>query len=195
MRRDEASGESAGTSKRVPARRTSNATKSVKATATKSVKATATKPVKATTPAKAKAATPVKAAKTTKPLAGKVEAKVEPIRSRKGAQTRARLIVAGQFIFERDGYLEARIADIAKRAGVSHGSFYHYFESKEQIFREIADAQEAELTAPPHDDERLHAATEIERIEQCEPAATSSAIARTAGSWPWSRRCHATTPM
>jgi AcrR family transcriptional regulator len=50
-------------------------------------------------------------------------------------------------VFEETGFLEARISDIAVSAGLSHGSFYHYFESKEQIFREVADEQEALLTA------------------------------------------------
>ncbi len=70
-------------------------------------------------------------------------------RSRKGAQTRARLLEAAKAVFEDTGFLEARISDIAERAGLSHGSFYHYFESKEQIFREVAETQEALLTAPP----------------------------------------------
>lgn len=69
-------------------------------------------------------------------------------RSRKGAQTRTRLLDAATAVFAEVGFLEARISDIAERAGLSHGSFYHYFDSKEQIFREVADAQEALLTAP-----------------------------------------------
>jgi AcrR family transcriptional regulator len=72
-------------------------------------------------------------------------------RSRKGAETRARLIEAAKQIFERDGFLEARISDIAETAKLSHGAFYHYFESKEQIFREVAEAQEQRLTEPPHE--------------------------------------------
>jgi AcrR family transcriptional regulator len=75
-------------------------------------------------------------------------------RSRKGADTRARLVQAAKEVFERDGFLDARITDIAQRAGVSHGSYYHYFESKEQLFREVAEEQEARLTAPT-DDPRL----------------------------------------
>ena len=75
-------------------------------------------------------------------------------RSTKGAQTRARLLDAAKRVFEDTGFLDARISDIAEAAGLSHGSFYHYFDSKEQIFREIAEAQEALLTAPaPKDDE------------------------------------------
>jgi AcrR family transcriptional regulator len=70
-------------------------------------------------------------------------------RSRKGVATRARLIEAAKQVFERDGFLDARIMDIAEAAGLSHGSFYHYFDSKEQIFREVAEAQEERLTAPP----------------------------------------------
>ena len=58
-------------------------------------------------------------------------------RSRKGVETRARLVAAAKEIFERDGFLDARISDIAEKAGLSHGSFYHYFESKEEVFREV----------------------------------------------------------
>ena len=73
-------------------------------------------------------------------------------RSRKGEITRARLLDAAKAVFEETGFLEARISDIAVRAGLSHGSFYHYFDSKEQIFREVADEQEALLTATARDD-------------------------------------------
>jgi AcrR family transcriptional regulator len=69
-------------------------------------------------------------------------------RSRKGAETRARLLEAAKRVFEERGFLAARISDIGARAGLSHGSFYHYFESKEQIFREVAEAQERLLTTP-----------------------------------------------
>jgi len=78
-------------------------------------------------------------------------------RSRKGAARRARLIDAAKLVFERDGFLHAPIVDIAETAGLQHGSFYHYFASKEQIFHEVAEAQEERLTAPPKD--LRHAAT------------------------------------
>jgi AcrR family transcriptional regulator len=68
-------------------------------------------------------------------------------RSRKGAKTRARLLDAAKEVFERDGFLEARITDIAEQAGVSHGSFYHYFESKEEIFREVAEVLQERISA------------------------------------------------
>jgi len=61
--------------------------------------------------------------------------------------TRARLLDAAKQVFERDGYLEARVTDIAEQAGVSHGSFYHYFESKEEVFREVAEAMQDRLSS------------------------------------------------
>jgi AcrR family transcriptional regulator len=76
-----------------------------------------------------------------------------PKRSRKGLRTRARLVEAAKRVFERDGFLDARIVDIAKTARVAPGTFYHYFDTKEEIFREVAEAQERRLTAPPEDGE------------------------------------------
>jgi AcrR family transcriptional regulator len=69
-------------------------------------------------------------------------------RSRKGVETRARLLAAAKEVFEQDGFLDARISDIAERAGLSHGSFYHYFESKEEVFREVAAEVEQRLSEP-----------------------------------------------
>ncbi|MFI0350100.1 TetR/AcrR family transcriptional regulator [Actinomadura sp. 9N407] len=68
-------------------------------------------------------------------------------RSAKGRRTRARLVEAGKTVFERDGFLQARITDIATEAQVSHGSFYHYFDSKESLFREIAEEVEVRLVS------------------------------------------------
>jgi AcrR family transcriptional regulator len=70
-------------------------------------------------------------------------------RSRKGAETRRRLIDSAKVVFERDGYFDSRIVDIADTAGIALGTFYHYFESKEELFREVAEAQEERLTALP----------------------------------------------
>jgi AcrR family transcriptional regulator len=75
-----------------------------------------------------------------------------PTRSRKGLATRGRLVEAAKKVFERDGFLEARIVDIAETANLAPGSFYHYFDSKEQLFREVAEMQEERLTAPAEND-------------------------------------------
>ena len=70
--------------------------------------------------------------------------KVSP-RSSKGVRTRERLVEAAKEIFEEHGFLNARISDISERAGQSHGSFYYYFDSKEEIFREVAIAVDKRL--------------------------------------------------
>jgi AcrR family transcriptional regulator len=70
-------------------------------------------------------------------------------RSPKGAATRARLVAAAKEVFEEVGFGEAKIADIARRAGLSsHGAFYHYFESKEAVFAEVAEALDELLGEP-----------------------------------------------
>lgn len=57
----------------------------------------------------------------------------------KAARSRAALIEAARTVFTRDGYLNARIADITSEAGFSLGSFYTHFESKQQLLRELLD--------------------------------------------------------
>lgn len=77
-------------------------------------------------------------------------------RSDKGRRTRARVIEAGKVVFARDGFLKARIVDIAAEADVSYGVFYHYFDSKETLFREIAEEMEVTLLSM---DDTPHART------------------------------------
>ncbi len=59
-----------------------------------------------------------------------------PMTSR-GRRTRAALVAAARDAFEELGFRDARISDIAERAGTSYGVFYHYFESKEEILDEL----------------------------------------------------------
>ncbi|WP_045878896.1 TetR/AcrR family transcriptional regulator [Pseudofrankia sp. DC12] len=66
-------------------------------------------------------------------------------RTSRGRQTRNQLLDAARLVFERDGFLQARVADICDEAGVSHGSFYTYFVSKEEIFRTLVDSIELDL--------------------------------------------------
>jgi len=66
-------------------------------------------------------------------------------RSSKGERSRARLLEAAKAVFEEHGFNEARISDIAEKAELSYGTFYHYFQSKEEIFRELAASHERRL--------------------------------------------------
>lgn len=56
----------------------------------------------------------------------------------RGRRTRSRLVDSAREVFEEHGFLDARITDIAERAGVAYGTFYTYFDSKEAIFDEVA---------------------------------------------------------
>ena len=64
----------------------------------------------------------------------------------RGAQTRARIVAAAREVFEELGFLDTRVAHIARRAGVAYGSFYTYFPSKEAVFIEVADDLFEEMT-------------------------------------------------
>lgn len=59
-----------------------------------------------------------------------------PQRAR-GRATRTRLLKAGVSVFSRRGFHATRVDDIAKKAKTSHGTFYLYFSSKEQLFEEL----------------------------------------------------------
>lgn len=60
-------------------------------------------------------------------------------------RTREAIVVAAGDVFAGNGYAGTRIADIAARAGVSSASFYTYFQSKEQIFREVIRRLQVEM--------------------------------------------------
>lgn len=57
---------------------------------------------------------------------------------RRGAQrtrSMAALVQAAIEVFGESGFSDATISDISARAGLSHGSFYTYFDSKEAVLR------------------------------------------------------------
>jgi AcrR family transcriptional regulator len=65
--------------------------------------------------------------------------------SRRGQRTRAALVTAARSVFERDGYVDARITDIAEDAKVASGTFYTYFDSKEEIFAAVVESIEEDM--------------------------------------------------
>lgn len=66
----------------------------------------------------------------------------------RGQRTRAKLVQAARTVFERDGFLDARLLDITNEAGISAGSFYTYFDSKEEIFAAVLADVEEEMLHP-----------------------------------------------
>jgi AcrR family transcriptional regulator len=68
--------------------------------------------------------------------------------SARGTRTREALIRAARHVFERDGFLDARITDISAEAGVAAGSFYTYFTSKDDAFTAVMEQVEEEMLHP-----------------------------------------------
>jgi AcrR family transcriptional regulator len=52
-------------------------------------------------------------------------------------KTKAALIESAIHMFQKKGFQLTRVSDIVSAAGVSQGTFYNYFKSKEEIFRDI----------------------------------------------------------
>nr|WP_221333718.1 TetR/AcrR family transcriptional regulator [Nocardia transvalensis] len=56
----------------------------------------------------------------------------------RGRKTRDALLDAARVVFESVGFLDTRVELIAQEAGVSYGTFYRYFESKDDVFGELS---------------------------------------------------------
>jgi AcrR family transcriptional regulator len=55
----------------------------------------------------------------------------------RGQRTRQRLLDAAADVFDRTGYHAARVDDVVAAADSSHGTFYLYFTSKEDLFEQL----------------------------------------------------------
>jgi AcrR family transcriptional regulator len=80
-----------------------------------------------------------------------------PIRAekatRKGRQTDEAFREAARLVFARDGYLNAKISDIAAAAGRSVASFYNYYDTKADLLIALAEefhAEASQLAALPY---------------------------------------------
>ena len=62
-------------------------------------------------------------------------------------QRRQQLLDAATWVFARKGYRRAAISDVIARAGVARGTFYLYFDSKEQVFLAIVENFHRRVTA------------------------------------------------
>ena len=60
-------------------------------------------------------------------------------RTAKGRATLLQIKNSGREIFRRDGYVHARVSDIATGAGLSSGAFYRYFVDKDHLMLGILD--------------------------------------------------------
>jgi AcrR family transcriptional regulator len=64
-----------------------------------------------------------------------------------GKKTRARLLEAGMRVLGERGYQATRVDDIVRVADTSHGTFYLYFENKDDLFAALAHDAADEMAA------------------------------------------------
>lgn len=83
-------------------------------------------------------------------------------RTERGRRTRTALLTAARQAFEQRGFNDCRMNDIADAAGVSHGTVYTYFASKEDILGGVID----ELLVDLQDDLRTSSRDPLARIEE-----------------------------
>jgi AcrR family transcriptional regulator len=84
------------------------------------------------------------------PIAGPAngQATRQPPVTKRGIRTRKALVDAARVIFERDGFLDSRLHDITAAANISTGSFYTYFDSKEEILAAVLEEAQEEMMHP-----------------------------------------------
>src|SRR5437588_8348323 len=80
----------------------------------------------------------------TRPMPGGGEAGRDR-RVEQGEATRAALVRAAQRLFTRKGYGATSTEEIVRTAKVTRGALYHHFSDKEELFRAVFEATEAQM--------------------------------------------------
>ena len=119
--------------------------------------------------------------------------------SDRGRRTRERLVVAARTVFEERGFDATRMSDIALAAGVSHGTVYTWFPTKEDVLHAAVDSVTEEMyevlstcllytsSCPRSSDTRLSSVGSLEllRADVAQTLQKQSFLLRT-GSTPFS---------
>ena len=74
------------------------------------------------------------------------ELEMAAIRDQRREETKRRLYEAALAVFRRDGVVGCRIDDIVRAVGVSRGSFYFHFPTKEDVLLELMRGTERQIT-------------------------------------------------
>lgn len=69
----------------------------------------------------------------------KAAARVQRLRDARADETRAGLLAAAAELFERRGYADTSLDDVAAAARTTKGAVYHHFADKRALFREVYD--------------------------------------------------------
>ena len=91
-------------------------------------------------------------------------------RERQKQERETRILAAARRLFDRGGYLDTSMEDVARRAGLAVGTLYNYFSSKDQLLLALSRIDTEHLVrigerilADPPDDpvEAISALTEV----------------------------------
>ncbi len=85
--------------------------------------------------------------------------------TRKGMATREKLLSAAEKVFGRHGYDAARVADIVKQAGISHGLFYRHYSDKAAIMLDVHERLNSDLRLMSARSGEDQNATTLEKLE------------------------------
>lgn len=78
-------------------------------------------------------------------LGSKHEARVRPLRERLREETARAILVAAEEVFADRGLHDARVEEIAARAGVAVGTVYNHFEDREALLAVLVESRRREL--------------------------------------------------
>jgi AcrR family transcriptional regulator len=84
------------------------------------------------------------------------------VRTQRRTDTRQRILAAARHVFESRGFAGARTQDVAEEAGVSHGSVFVHFHTREALIAAVVDG--AILDAEAITRRRLKSADAIEDV-------------------------------
>ena len=77
----------------------------------------------------------------------KHEARVRPLRERLRQETAREILAAAEQVFAERGVRDARMEEIASRAGVSVGTVYNHFEDRNALLSGLVESRRSELAA------------------------------------------------
>ncbi|MFM9049591.1 MAG: TetR/AcrR family transcriptional regulator [Actinomycetota bacterium] len=84
----------------------------------------------------------------------------------RGRRTRDALVASARGVFEERGYDGTRMGDLAEAAGVSHGTVYTWFSTKEAVLMAVVDSLVGELYASLSAPDDANPVSRIERANR-----------------------------
>ncbi|MEN3273977.1 MAG: hypothetical protein V7636_2738 [Actinomycetota bacterium] len=93
---------------------------------------------KAPSRAKSKATSSTKSSQSSDAASEAADRRARKARTKQGSETRALLLETASTLFATKGYHNTTVPDIVKEAGIGHGTFYEYFESRRDILVALA---------------------------------------------------------